>query len=111
QGVDLSRHASGVPIDQRIAILGEMRVVFPIGPVQPMLDVGSTLGFAQRAQMVSRGYPLPQLLEPRAAKNRTELRLTEQKALERHGPVENDVGQHPQLFECFERQVLSLVDD
>src|SRR5438067_12090901 len=100
-----------MPIDQRKAILGEMGVVFPIGPVQPMLDVGSAFGFAQRAQMVSSGYPLPQLLEPGDPEDRAELRLTEEKALERHGPVEDDVGQQPQLFERVERQVLSLFDD
>src|SRR6266446_2607585 len=76
-----------------------------------MLDIASALGLAQRTQMVSRGYPLAQLLEPRAAEDRPKLRLTEQKALQRHGPVEDDVGQHPKLFERLERQVLGLVDD
>ena len=88
-----------------------MRVARPIGAAQTMLDIASALGLAQRTQMVSRGYPLAQLLEPRAAEDRPKLRLTEQKALQRHGPVEDDVGQHPKLFERLERQVLGLVDD
>src|SRR6267142_4546646 len=61
ESVDLSRHAAGVAVDQRIAILVEMRVARPIGAAQPMLDIGSAFGLAQRAQMVSRSYPLAQL--------------------------------------------------
>src|SRR6266478_4751650 len=54
ESFDLSRHAAGVAVDQRIAILVEMRVARPIGAAQPMLDIGSAFGLAQRAQMVSR---------------------------------------------------------
>ena len=111
EGIDLPRHTAGMLIDQRKAILGEMRIAFPIGAAQPMLDIGLGLGFAQRTQMISRRYPLPQLLEPRAAEYRAELRLPEQKALQRHRPVDDDVGQHAQLFERLEGQVLRLVDD
>src|SRR6266436_1949677 len=81
ESIDLSRHAAGVAVDQRIAVLVEMRVACPIGAAQPMLDIGSAFGLAQRTQMVSRGYPLAQLFEPCAAKDRAKLRLTEQKAL------------------------------
>src|ERR1700730_957606 len=109
--IDLARYAAGVQVDQRKAIVVEMGVARPIGAAQPMLDIGSALGFAQRAQMVSCSYPLAQLFEPCAAKDRPKLRLTEQKTLQRHGPVEDDVGQHPQLFERLEGQVLGLVDD
>ena len=61
--------------------------------------------------MVGSGYPLAQLFEPCAAKDRAKLRLTEQKALQRHGPIGDDVGQHPKFFERLEGQVLGLVDN
>src|SRR5712675_1598149 len=61
--------------------------------------------------MVGRGYALSQLLESRAPKERTELRLPEQKALHRRCFVDHDAGQHAQLFESFEGQVLRLVDN
>src|SRR5580700_2882296 len=61
--------------------------------------------------MVGRGYALSQLLESRAPKERTELRLPEQKALHRRCFVDHDVGQHAQLFESFEGQVLRLIDN
>ena len=81
KSVDLPRYAAGVPIDQRKAILIEMRIARPVGAPQPMLDIGSTLGLGQRAQMVGSGYPLAQLFEPFAAEDRSKLRLAEQKAL------------------------------
>src|SRR5712691_3262831 len=59
--------------------------------------------------MVGRRYTLPQLLEPRAPKDRTELRLPEQKALQRHCFVNHDVREHAKLFESLERQVLRLI--
>src|SRR5271169_4897460 len=61
--------------------------------------------------MISRRYPLPQLLEPRAAQCRAKLRLAEQEALQRHRPIEKDVRQHAQLFERLKGQVLGLIDD
>src|SRR5215467_15811742 len=61
--------------------------------------------------MIGRRHPLPQLLEPRTAQCRAELRLPEQEALQRHGPIEEDVRQHAQLFERLKGQVLRLVDD
>src|SRR6516164_8792357 len=76
-----------------------------------MLDIRSTLAFAQGTQMISSGDPLPQLFEPRATKCCAELRLTEQKALQRHRPVKEDVRQHAQLFERLKGQVLRLVND
>ncbi len=88
-----------------------MRVAFPFGPAQAMLDIGPGFGFVERTEMVGGGHPLAQLLEPRAAEDRAELRLPEQKALQRHCLVDDDVGQHAQFFERFERQVLRLVDD
>src|SRR3974390_655450 len=75
-----------------------------------MLDIGPGLAFAHRSQMVCRRYPLPQLFEPRAAEDPTELRLAEQKTLQCHGPVDHDVGEHSELFERFEGQVLRFVD-
>src|SRR6266571_4353622 len=59
--------------------------------------------------MVGRRYTLPQLFEPRAPKDRAELRLPEQKALQRHCLVDDDVGQHAKLFKSFEGQVLRLI--
>src|ERR1700751_5704751 len=76
-----------------------------------MLDIRSTLGFAQGTQMISGCDPLPQLFEPRTTECRAELGLTEEKALQRHRPVKNDVGQHAQLFQRLEGQVLRLVND
>src|SRR5215472_5167524 len=111
QGIDLARDTSCVPIDQWKAILGKLRVAFPIGAAQTMLNIRFGLGFAQRPQVVSRCYPLPQLVQSRAAEDRTKLRLPEQEALQRHCSADDDVGQHAQLFERFERQVLRLVDD
>src|SRR5262249_36142232 len=61
--------------------------------------------------MIGRRYPLPQLLEPRAAQCRAELWLPEQEALHRHRPIKEDVRQHAQLLERFKGQVLGLVDD
>src|SRR6516165_11555437 len=61
--------------------------------------------------MIGCRYALTQLLKPWAAKDRTELRLSEQKALQRRSPVEDDVRQHAKLFECLKGQVLRLVDD
>src|SRR4029077_14525509 len=98
-------------MDQGKAILAKMRVTFPISSAQAMLDICLTLGFIQRTQMISRRHPLPQLIETRAAECGPELRLPEQKALQRHCPIEDDVRQHAQLFERFKRQVLCLVDD
>jgi hypothetical protein len=40
QSVDLTRHPSCMAIDQREAILGELRIAFPIGPAEPVLDIG-----------------------------------------------------------------------
>src|SRR6516225_10145824 len=88
-----------------------MRITFPIGPSQPMLDICSTLAFTQRAQMISGRDPLPQLVEPWAAECRAELRLTEQKALQCHRSPNNDIRQHSQLFERLKGQVLRFVDD
>ena len=39
QGVDLARHTTSVPVDDRKTILGELRIVFPVGPAQPMRDI------------------------------------------------------------------------
>src|SRR5262249_46219242 len=111
ESINLSRHAAGVTVDQRIAVFVEMRVIRPIGAAQPMLDIRVAFGLAQRAQMISRGYPLAQLFEPCAAEDPPKLRLAEQKALYRHSPVRDDVGQHSKLFERLEGQVLGLVDD
>ena len=63
QGVDLAWHTPSVPMDHWKTILGELRIVFPVGPAQPMLDIGSGLDFAQWSQVVSRRYALPQLLQ------------------------------------------------
>ena len=111
QSIDLPRDPSGVPVNQRKAIVGEFRIPLPICPAQPVLDIRLGLGFAQRSQMVGRGHALAQLLQPRTAENGAELRLPKQKTLQRHGPVDYDVGQHAQLFEGLEGQVLRLVDD
>src|SRR5262249_31948753 len=86
ESINLSRHAAGVTVDQRIAVFVEMRVIRPIGAAQPMLDIRVAFGLAQRAQMISRGYPLAQLFEPCAAEDPPKLRLAEQKALYRHSP-------------------------
>ena len=111
KGIDLTRHPAGMTINQRETVLGELRIAFPLGAAQPVLDIGSGLAFAQRSQMIGRGHPLPQLFEPRAAEHGAELRLPEQEALQRHRLVDDDVGEHPELFERFEGQVLRLVDD
>ena len=76
-----------------------------------MLDIGSRLPFAQWSEVVGCGHPLAKLLEPRTAEHSAELWLSEQKTLQRHRLVDHDIGQHPQLFERFEGQVLRLVDD
>src|SRR5215468_10754658 len=60
ESIDLTRHTASVAVDQRKTILVEMRVARPIGAAQPMLDISSALGLAQRAQMVGRSNPLAQ---------------------------------------------------
>lgn len=100
-----------MPIDQRKAVLRELRISFPISPAQPVLDISPGLGFAQRPQMIGRGHPLPQLLEPGTAENCAELRLPQQEALQRHGPVNHDIRQHAQFFEGLEGQILRLIDN
>src|SRR6185369_1431924 len=78
EGIDLARHPAGMPIDEGKAILGELRIAFPIGAAQPVLDIGFGLAFAQRPEMIGGGDPLSQLLEPRAAEHSAELWLPEQ---------------------------------
>jgi len=60
--------------------------------------------------MVSRGYRWRSCSSRGAAKDRAKLRLTEQKALQRHGPIENDVWTASEVFERLEGQVLGLVN-
>src|ERR1700761_3736581 len=109
--VDASRNTLRVLIDDRKCGFGKMRVAFPLRAAQAMLDISASLRLVERTEVVGGGHALAKLFEPRAAQNNAKLRLTQEKALQRHGLIDDDIGQHAQFLEGFNRQVLRLIDD
>src|ERR1700750_2057266 len=61
--------------------------------------------------MVRGNDALPQLLEAAAGDHPPELRLADQKTLERGRVVDLEVRQHPEFFERGLRKILRLVHD
>src|SRR5690349_18044646 len=89
----------------------EGRVVLPTHLLEAMQQIGAALRTAEWPQMIGCNHSLAELLQIRARDDAAELRLTHQKALERRGAADLDVGKHAQFFERTFRKVLRLVDD
>src|SRR5690606_12036695 len=92
--------------------LVELRVALPTHPLEPVDDVRLDLGALHRLQVMRRDHALAELLERgMPLQRRAKFRLAEQQRLQQRMVAELEVRQHPQLFECLDREVLRFIDD
>ena len=87
------------------------RVAGPANAFQAVLDIGLDFGCLHRIKVMRRDHPLAQLFKlgvilDHAAK----LWLTQQQRLQQRMRPQLKIGQHPQLFQRLDRQVLRFVD-
>ena len=78
---------------------------------QSVFDVGRTLGFRQRVEVVARSDALIQLPQFGAVENVDQLRLADEKDLKQLLRVGLQVGQQPDLLEHVEAEILCFVDE
>ena len=86
-------------------------VAAPADVMQAMLDVGPRFAGAQRAEVARGGDALAKLFHRTRAKHLPQLRLSDQKTLKQRMMPKLKIGQHSELFDFLESQVLGLVDD
>ena len=94
--------------------LGRRRGDFGAGAArrpQPVRDQVAHRLFVQRRQVEAGGDPLGQLAKRRVQHHVAQFRLADQHQLDDLVLARVDVGQHPQLFQAFRRQVLRFVED
>ena len=90
----------------------DFRIAVPAHVVEPVHDIGFDLARLHRFEMMRRDHALAKLFElVRMREQLLELGLAEQQRLQQRVRAELEVGQHAQLFERADREVLSLVDD
>jgi len=97
-------------VNHRKNVIRELRIPLPPDGTKAMMDIGAGLVGLERPEMVGGDDPLTQLLQLRLAYDGTELRLPEQEALQQRLMSGSEVGQHAQLLERPDRQILGLVD-
>ena len=88
----------------------EIGIAFPADATQPVFQIFAALLAADRAEMIRGDDALAQLLEIGMRQQGAELGLADQKALERGGGADLEIGQHAQFFQRLDREVLRLVD-
>ena len=76
-----------------------------------MGDIGRDLSLIQWMQVGGDGDPLSQLLECRILQLLAQPLLANQEDLQQRAALDLQVGQHAQLFERVQIQILRLVDD
>ena len=108
--VDQTRHAAGDLMDKSHRVFGEL-VPGAAHGAQPVHDEGGGGVTVQRFQMEADRNALGKLFKVGLTDHVAQFRLADQHQLHHLVLAGVDVGQHPQFFKAFLRQVLRLVKD
>src|SRR5260221_13606781 len=109
--IDLAGDPAAMPVNRWKHVIAELRVGVPADHAQAVFDVVPRLRLVERTEVVGGDDPLAQLVEFPACQRLAELRLAEQEALQRGAAADLQVGEHAQLLERGNREVLAFVDE
>ena len=109
--VDAARNATGGGIDLAEHALVESGVAVPPHQPQPVQNIGLDLAGFHRVQVMGGDNALAQLLQLGVALNiGAKLRLAQQQDLQQRVAAQLEVGEHAQLFQRLDGQVLRFID-